>query len=74
MDMKALRQKVGLRAEDVAVRLDIAVSTVRNWEQGRTMPKLRIDQTSQLLKLYQCSFDELEQAIKESLQENKPDR
>lgn len=64
MDMKQLRQKVGLKAEEVAVKLGIAQSTVRNWEQGRTIPKLRIDQIGNLLRLYGCSFEELEQAIK----------
>ena len=60
--MKELRQRTGLRAEDVAVRLNIAVSTVRNWEQGRTIPKLRVDQFALLCKLYQCSIEELNQA------------
>ena len=60
--MKELRQRTGLRAEDVAVRLNIAVSTVRNWEQGRTIPKLRVDQFALLCKLYQCSIEELNHA------------
>lgn len=67
MDMKELRQKAGLRAEDVAVQLDIAVSTVRNWEQGRTIPKLRLDQFAQLCRLYKCSFEDLEKASQESM-------
>lgn len=66
MDMKELRQKADVRAEDVAVRLQIALSTVRNWEQGRTIPKLRIDQFADLLVLYQCSFEELLQSVQES--------
>lgn len=66
MDMKQLRQRSGLRAEDIAVRLDIALSTVRNWEQGRTIPRLRIDQTALLCRLYNCTIDELEQSVNES--------
>lgn len=69
MNMKELRQKAGLRAEEVAVQLDIAVSTIRNWEQGRTMPKLRLDQFALLCRLYRCSLDELEQAMKASMGE-----
>lgn len=64
MTMKELRQNAGLRAEDVAVELSIAVSTVRNWEQGRTIPKLRVDQIEKLLILYRCSFEELVAAVK----------
>ncbi len=67
MDMKALRQSAGLKAEEVAIAIDASISTIRNWEQGRTMPKLRIDQFSKLLSLYGCSFEELEQAVKESV-------
>jgi len=67
MDMKRLRQKAGLKAESVAYKLGIGVSTVRNWEQGRTMPKLRLDQFALLCQLYQCSIEELEQASMISL-------
>lgn len=67
MDMKELRKSVGLKAEEVAVQLGISVSTVRNWEQGRTMPKLRLDQFCRLIKIYNCSPDELEQASIQSL-------
>lgn len=65
--MKELRQAVKLKAEQVAVELDVSVSTVRNWEQGRTMPKLRLDQFCKLVRLYKCSPDELEKASMNSL-------
>lgn len=64
--MKELRQRAGLRAEDVAVKLGIAMSTVRNWEQGRTIPKMRVDQFALLCQLYQCSIEELNQATREA--------
>ena len=64
--MKELRHRAGLRAEDVAVKLGIAVSTVRNWEQGRTVPKMRVDQFALLCKLYKCSIEELDRATRES--------
>ena len=65
--MKKLRERVKLRTVDVAYHLNVAESTVRNWEHGRTIPKLRLDQFSQLLQLYSCTFEELEQAMKESM-------
>lgn len=65
-NLKQLRQQAKLRAEEVAVALDVAVSSVRNWEQGRTVPKLRVDQMAALCRLYRCDIFELEQACRES--------
>ena len=62
MDMKQLRLKVKLRTVDVASRVGIAESSVRNWEKGRTIPKLTIDKVAVLCELYQCSIVELAQA------------
>ncbi|MGL5922157.1 helix-turn-helix transcriptional regulator [Chroococcidiopsis sp.] len=62
--MMELRKKSGLKAEQVAVELDIAMSTVRNWEQGKTIPKLRIDQFVKLCQLYDCTLEELYKAVK----------
>lgn len=68
MNMKQLRERAKLRTVDVASKIGVGESSVRNWEKGRTIPKLRIDQMGDLLRLYNCSFDELEQAIKESME------
>lgn len=67
MNMRKLRERAGLRAVDVAFRLGINESTVRNWEKGRTIPKLTVPQMRQLLDLYNCSFEELEESLKESM-------
>lgn len=67
--MKELREKAKLRTVDVAYHLGIAESTIRNWEHGRTVPKMRIDQFGELLRLYSCSFEELENAVKQSMAE-----
>ncbi|WP_414585430.1 helix-turn-helix transcriptional regulator [Scytonema sp. PCC 10023] len=61
--MKKLRERQKLRTVDVASSIGIGESTVRNWEKGRTIPKLRIDQFNKLLQLYQCSFEELTEAV-----------
>ena len=67
MDMKQLRLKVKLRTVDVASRVGIAESSVRNWEKGRTIPKLTIDKVAVLCELYQCSIVELAQAAQKSI-------
>lgn len=66
MNMKQLRERKKLRTVDVASRVGVAESTVRNWEYGKTIPKLRIDQFHELIKLYDCSFDELITAVEKS--------
>lgn len=72
MDMRNLRENQGLRTVDVASKVSVAESTVRNWEKGKTMPKLRADQFAALTSLYKCSFDELYSAIQESISNAKP--
>ena len=67
MDMRQLRERAGLRTVDVAYHLGVAESTVRNWESGRTVPKLTLVQTKQLMQLYKCSFEDLEESVKESM-------
>jgi putative transcriptional regulator len=67
MDMKQLRLKVKLRTVDVASRVGIAESSVRNWEKGRTIPKLTIDKTAVLCQLYRCSIEDLATAAQESI-------
>ncbi len=67
MDMKQLRLRAKLRTVDVASRVGVGESSVRNWEKGRTIPKLTIDKTAALCQLYQCSIEELDLAVRESL-------
>ena len=62
--MKQLRERVGLRTVDVASRLGVGESTVRNWEHGRSVPRFEV--LSGLMRLYKCNFEELEKAVQES--------
>ena len=65
MSMKALRQRAGIKAEEVVFKLGISMSTLRNWEQGRTIPTLNPTQYAELLKLYNCTPDELAEAARD---------
>jgi len=38
VDVRAVRQKLGLSQSQFAARFGFSQSTVRNWEQGRTQP------------------------------------
>lgn len=67
MNMKQLRLRAKLRTVDVASMVNVGESSVRNWEKGRTIPKLTIDKTAALCQLYQCSIEELDLAVKASI-------
>lgn len=64
--MKILRQNAGLSQGDLARALDIAESTVRNWDQGRSIPTLSALDYPNLLKLLNCSPEELADAALQS--------
>ena len=65
MNMKDLRLRSGKRAEEIAVELGVAVSTVRNWDQLKTAPRMTTAGLQKLMTTYKCSFDELVQSEKE---------
>jgi len=68
-----LRERAGLRISDVAREIKSAESSIRNWEKGRTTPKMEVWQVFRVRDLYQCTEEELVQAVKESmLEETQP--
>ena len=67
VDLRTLRQRAGLRIVDVAELLKCSQSSIRNWEKGRTTPKLEIWQVFYLRDLYRCSETELKQAVIKSM-------
>jgi putative transcriptional regulator len=58
MDMKKLRERVSKRPEEIAVALNVAVSTVWNWESGKHEPRLPLTGIPKFLETYQCTLDE----------------
>jgi DNA-binding transcriptional regulator YiaG len=71
MGMKELREQARLTTADVASALGIADSTVRNWDHGRTIPRLRVDQFLCLLRLYQTTPEQLWEAIEQSMRQGR---
>ena len=55
--LKAARVNAGLTQQEVANELDVALSTVRNWENGTTMPKLPY--FVKLCQLYNMPMDSI---------------
>ncbi|NJL69243.1 MAG: helix-turn-helix domain-containing protein [Microcoleus sp. SM1_3_4] len=68
MDLRALRKRAGLTLTDVAQILECSDSSIRNWEKGRTMPKLEVWQVFRMRDLYKCTEAELVIAVKKSMQ------
>lgn len=58
ISLKAARVNANLRQTDVALELNVAVSTVRNWESGKTFPKQPV--IEKLCGLYGVSYDNID--------------
>lgn len=54
-----LRQRKGLTQEDLAKALEVTDHTIRNWEKGRSEPKLTIKQMKVLCRVLGCQLEEL---------------
>jgi transcriptional regulator with XRE-family HTH domain len=53
------RREKGLTQDDIATVLGVSGQTVSNWERGRSIPTLTIDQTKTLCKILGCTLDEI---------------
>lgn len=77
IDMETLRERVGLTPAEVAAHLKKDQNTIRNWEAGRTIPKLTPDEYLEALRLYQCTPEELAAAghnTRKNRERRKPGR
>ncbi|RCJ20227.1 hypothetical protein A6S26_05760 [Nostoc sp. ATCC 43529] len=71
MNLKQLRNRAELRILDVAYRLKVAESTVRNWETGRTLPTLNPIEMLTLCQMYKVSLEELATIASTSYEEHQ---
>ena len=72
MDIQFLRERAGLSRAEVAFKLAISETSVRNWETGRTEPTMTPKKYLVVLKLFECTPEELANASEKSVnQQNK---
>lgn len=57
MNIKAIREKKGLKQTDIAEKLNINQSAVAAWETGKALP--RAETLIALADILECSIDEL---------------
>lgn len=69
--LKELRERLGMKAEEVAYRLGVAHSTLRNWESGKSRPTMNPQDLLKTLELYQCTLEEFAEATAETYQGDK---
>ena len=77
MDMQVLRERAGLSRAEVAFRLAISETRVRNWEAGRTEPTMTPKKYWDALRLFKCTPEELAEASEKSINQRhkrKPGR
>ncbi|MGK7920962.1 MAG: helix-turn-helix domain-containing protein [Trichodesmium sp.] len=77
MDMEALRERAGLTRAEVAERLGISETSVRNWETGRTEPTMTPQKYLEILEILKCTPEELAVASDKSISQRhkrKPGR
>ncbi len=77
MDMEALRERAGLTRAEVADRLGISETSVRNWETGRTEPTMTPQKYLEILDILKCTPEELAVASDKSISQRhkrKPGR
>jgi len=72
MDMQELRENVDLSRTEVAYKLGVSETSVRNWERGRTEPTMTPQKYLEALNLFRCTPEQLAEASKKSInQEHK---
>lgn len=71
MNMKDLRLRTGKRPEEIAVEMGVAVSTVHNWDQLRSVPRMTAAGFQKLMAAYECTLEDLIKAEAEARKSDK---
>lgn len=67
MTLREMRERVNLRQEDVARRLNVDQGAVSKWESGKTKPSRKY--RKKMSRLYKVPLDELLAALDKPLTE-----
>jgi transcriptional regulator with XRE-family HTH domain len=70
-DPKVLRKRAGLTVRSVASSLGVTETTVTRWEAGIYPPTLSLKQVMILMKLYDCSIEQLDKAFSKAQRERE---
>lgn len=54
---REMRKRAGFTSTQAAANLNVSVTTLMNWEQGKTSPKC--EKLVDMMKLYSCTANEL---------------
>lgn len=57
ISLKTARMSAGLTLEEVSGKLKVSTVTIKNWENGKTQP--RISDAKKLSKLYNIALDDI---------------
>jgi len=72
--LRDLRKKAKQKAADVAHKLGVTESSVRNWEKARTIPSLNPKQYVILLELYETTPSKLAEAFADTQRQKQKDK
>jgi DNA-binding XRE family transcriptional regulator len=70
-DPKVLRKKAKLTVRSVSLALGVTETTVTRWEAGIYAPTLSLKQVIILMKLYDCSIEQLDRAFSKAQRERE---
>jgi DNA-binding XRE family transcriptional regulator len=68
-DPRVLRKRAKLTVRSVALELGVTENTVTRWEAGIYAPTLSLKQVMILMKLYDCSIEQLDRAFSKAQRE-----
>ncbi len=57
--IKRYREANKITQRRMAIELDVTITTVQNWESGKHIPKLTLNQTKALCNLLNVTLDDL---------------
>ncbi|NEZ55340.1 helix-turn-helix domain-containing protein [Adonisia turfae] len=68
--LKSLREAVPISQVVAAVAINVRPATLSSWENGKSVPRLPLEDWCKLAELYGVSIDELRDAVAKSQQKS----